>query len=157
MNLLPAYLGPSVKYEVPALEFKDDKFSIFRQYNVETVAENFQKNPNNVEVFSDAKFGSEPLVLFRKTKLEGMMKLFRDFTSGQALIKHNIETLADAITILSSRIAEKNIIDPQLQASLNILMKVSAQINTEILIAGDKKGLELSEVTAEELKDLPED
>lgn len=157
MNLLPAYMGPTLKFEVPRLEFKENKFSTVRQLNVEAVADEFQKMPDKVMVFSDVKFGSEPLVLFRKTKLERMMKIFRDFSNGQALIKHNIETLADAITILSSRIAEKQMNDPQLQATLNILMKVSAQISTEILIAGNKKDLELSRVTDDELSDLPED
>ena len=157
MNLQPAYMGPALKFESPTLDFKEGRFSVYRQLNVDAVAEEFQKYPHRVEVFQDAKFGSEPLVMFRKTKLEGMLKLFRDLTNGQAFIKHNIETLANAVTLISSRISEKKINDPQLEASLKILMQVSAQINTEILISGAKQGLRLSEVSPDELKGLPED
>lgn len=148
---------PSLKISDPSFNFEESKWTIDRQKNIELLSEEFSKHANLVKVFSDNKLGSEPLVLLRKSKFEGMIKLFRDLHNGQAHIKFNIDTLMSAVALIKSRIEEKQINDVQLQESLKILATITTQINSEILVSGTKRGVKLSEVDSSELDGLPED
>jgi len=151
-NKIPAIDSVNTRFA-----FIEKKWTSDRLRKLDQVSELFNSEPDRVEIFSDAKFGSDPLILTKKSNLDNLIKLFRDLTTGQAVIKHNIDTLVDAIAIIKSRVEEKNIDDIQIAKTLNILGSASSQIITEILVSGEPKSIETSSVTLNELKGLPED
>jgi len=158
MKLITQHNGlPTLKVEDPKLTYRETKWTSDRLRKLDEVAEVFNSEPSRVEIFSDAKFGKNPLVLTRKSTLDGFIKLFRDLNSGQAIIKHNIDTLMSAVALIKSRIEEKNIDDDQISETLKILGSVSSQISTEILVSGHPKDIRGSQATSDELAGLPED
>lgn len=158
MELIAQHNGiPALKAETPKLAYHETKWTSDRLRKLDEVSEIFKMNPERVEVFSDSKFGKNPLVLTRKSNLDRFMKLFRDLSNGQAVIKHNIDTLSSAIAIIKSRIEEKNIHDDQISETLKILGAVTSQITTEILVSGTPKDIRTSKATTEELVGLPEE
>lgn len=158
MKLVSMHRGvPELVADEPPLAFSESKWTSDRLRKLDQVAEVFKSEPNRVEIFSDSKFGKDPLILTKKSNLDGFIKLFRDLSSGQAVIRHNVDTLMSALAIMKSRIEEKNIHDEQISETLKILGSVSAQISTEILVSGEPKSIESSEATKDELEGLPED
>ena len=75
MKLVAQHSGvPALIADKPNLAFCETKWTSDRLRKLDQVAEVFNSEPNRVEIFSDAKFGKDPLILTKKSNLDNFIK-----------------------------------------------------------------------------------
>ena len=138
---------------IPACTFHQDKWATLRTQNIEEVAEFWKDNPRCVRVLTDRKFGTNSMVMMRKDLFESMLNTLKDLTSGEAVIKTNLDAVIDGIKLIEKLISPTKEEDA-LVLAVKQLTRCTATISTVIEHSAPKRRVKPSVMTEEELAEL---
>lgn len=126
------------------MELKRDRWSTMRIRNVDIIAKEWKKNPNQVVVLSDPKLRNSEMVMLRKDKFESIVKLFKDLVNGQAFIEHDLKTVMDALFVAQDQINDKSnqlgkeVLEPLLK-QINVIINVTQSLESRVIVSVSSK------------------
>jgi hypothetical protein len=141
------------------LKIEQDKWATLRSLNVEEIANVWNDAPTKVKILSDNKLGDQKLAILSKDTFEGMYRVIEDLQSGQMGLAIGIRTVGEHLGILrdllSQKIDEKDLTElAPLKKLSELAFNVVAEIQSKVIVFGNKTKLEPSPLSEDEAKEL---
>ena len=146
---------PFLPLRVPQFTFEQGRWSTTRTENVEQIAEAWQNTPTLVRIFQDPKFGHMQMALLRKDQLEALIKILRDLESGQAAILYDVQTVIDAMGVVSDfadtykKALPKGLKRP-LTRIVKMIVRLGSKVSSSIQVQAPQREVALPLLSEEE-------
>ncbi|MBS1983806.1 MAG: hypothetical protein JST16_06515 [Bdellovibrionales bacterium] len=130
-------------FRLPVWKFDHSKWSAVRHSSAKDFGACWASNKDLVMVLEDSSLREDPLVVLKKTHLDTLIKLVSDLISGEALVRHELNSMADAVSLVVGLASKDVSADPSLKQAIQVLrnIQVTAQAHSVIVTSNPPKKL----------------